>query len=139
MSPFALGVGLECMATPVTTRRPCANRSSARIGAKKSALDASAKRSQRATQFRPLGDRDDAASNAVAVAFARIVAERYPETRWLPVKPSRGNNGLVVPAGKVIRLLPGPTNVDTSRGIGHPAAPAACERATHEYGSNPSA
>lgn len=139
MSPFALGVGLECMATPVTTRKPCANRSSTRVGAKKSTLDASAKRSRRATQFRHLGDRDDAASNAVAVAFARIVAERYPGTRWLPVKPSRGDNGLVVPAGKVIRLLPGPANVDTRSRIGHPVTPAACERAAHEHGSNPGA
>ena len=125
------------MTTPVTTRKPCANRSSTRVGAKKSALDASAKRSLRATQFRHLGNRDD--TTRVAVAFARIVAERYPGTRWLPVKSSGGNNGFVVPAGKVLRLLPGPANVDTSGGIGHPATPAVCVRAAHKHGSDPGA
>jgi hypothetical protein len=126
------------MATPVTTRKPCANRSLTRVGAKR-ALDTSAKRSLRATQLRSLEDRGDAASNAVAIAFARIVAERYPGTRWLPVKSCEGDNGLIVPAGKVIRLLPGPANTDTSGGIGHPATPAACEGTAHKHSADPGA
>jgi hypothetical protein len=136
MSPFAFLVGLECMANLVTTRRPCSDRSSTHARAKKSPPDTAAKQYPPTVRSRHADDRDDAATNAVAVAFARIVAERYPGTSWLPIKPSRSDNGLVVPAGKVLRLLPGPADMDTSGWIGHSAAPAARERAPHEHGSN---
>lgn len=48
----------------------------------------------------------EAAANAVAGAFARIVAERYPGTSWRPVESGRSEDPLVAPAGKVIRLFP---------------------------------
>jgi hypothetical protein len=127
------------MATPVTTGRSHSDRSLARPSAKESVLGASTKRNPKATGFRHGNDGNAAASKAVAVAFARIVAERYPGTSWLPVKPPRSDDRLVVPAGKVLRLLPGPANVNASGGIGHPAAPAAYERAPYEYSSNPGA
>lgn len=127
------------MATPATTGRPSADRSPARTRPQKRAPDTAAKRNPRATRSRQTEARDDAASKAVAVTFARILAERYPGTSWLPVKPPRDDDGLVVPAGKIVRLLPGPANVDTSGGIGNPAASAACERAPYEYRSNPGA
>lgn len=76
------------------------------------------------------------AAAAVALAFARVMAERYPGTNWLPTKRSRSDDRLVVPAGKVIRLLSGPADMDTSGGIGHPAAPTAYERAPHEHGAD---
>jgi hypothetical protein len=50
-----------------------------------------------------IDDRDDAATIAVATAFARIVAERYPGTSWQPAKSSGSDDR---PAGKVIRLFP---------------------------------
>lgn len=127
------------MATPLTNRKPRSDRSSARVRREKSAPNAAAKRGPKPTSLRQTEARNDAASKAVAVAFARIVAERYPGTSWLPVKPPRNDDGLVVPAGKVLRLLPGPANVNTSGGIGNPTAPAAHERAPYEYGPNPGA
>ncbi len=127
------------MATPVTTGRSRSDRLLARPSVKESVLGASTKRNPEATRFRHGNDCNAAASKAVAVAFARIVAERYPGTSWLPVKPPRSDDGLVVPAGKIVRLLPGPANVDTSGGIGYPAAPAAYKRAPYEYSSNPGA
>lgn len=139
MSPLTSCVGLECMAALVTTRRPCSDRSSARNRRKPSARDASAKRYPPTTRSQQLDDRTGVATNPVAAAFARIVAERYPGTVWLPVKPSGGHNGLVMPAGKVLRLLPAPANMDTNSGIGDTAASTACERAPHEHSSNPGA
>lgn len=136
MSPSASRVGLECMATLVTTRTPYSDRSSAHTRRHKSAPDASAERYPTAARSPHPDDRDDAATNAVATAFARIVAGRYPGTSWLPVKSSRSDDPLVVPAGKVVRLLPGPADMDTRSGIGHPAAPAAYERAPHEHGAD---
>jgi len=79
------------------------------------------------------------AAEAVALAFARVMAERYPGTNWLPAKRGRSDDDLVVPAGKVLRLLSGPADMDTYGGIGHPAAPAAYERAPHEHGADPRA
>jgi hypothetical protein len=135
MSPLALRVGLRCVANLLATRRPCSDRSSTHARAK-SQRGTAANQYLPAARSRHADDCDDAATNAVAVAFARIVAERYPGTSWLPIEPSGSDDGLVVPAGKVLRLLAGPANMDTSGGIGHPAAPAACERAPHEHGSN---
>lgn len=89
--------------------------------------------------IQPIGDRECQATHAVALAFARIASQRYPGTSWLPVKRSRGNDGLVVPAGKVVRLLPSPADVDTSARIGNPTAPAAHERAPYEYSADPRA
>lgn len=77
-----------------------------------------------------------AAADAVATTFARILAERHPGTTWLPVERSRSNDGLVVPAGKVVRLLPAPADVNTSAGIGNPTAH---ERAPYEHSTNPRA
>jgi hypothetical protein len=51
------------------------------------------------------------ASDAVALAFATIVSQHYPGTSWLPVKRSGSNDSFVMPAGKVVRLLPGPANM----------------------------
>lgn len=136
-SPLASHVGLECMATLVTNRRPCSDHSSARLIDDKSAPDASAQRHPTATRSLHVDDRDAAATNAVAAAFARIVAERYPGTSWLPIKSGRGDDPLVVPAGKVIRLLASPADMDTSGRIGHPAAPAAYGRASDEHGADP--
>jgi hypothetical protein len=139
MSPLRSRVGLERMAALLTTSRHIADRSSGCIGPRKSARDASAKRYPPTRRSRHVDDRTEVATNAVAVAFARIVAERYPGTVWLPVKRSGGHDGLVVPAGKVFRLLPAPANMDASGGIGDSAASAACERAPHEHGANPGA
>lgn len=50
-------------------------------------------------------DCDDIAMTAVATAFVRIVAERYPGTSWQPVESSRDDR-LVVSTGQVIRLFP---------------------------------
>jgi hypothetical protein len=127
------------MGIPVTTPKPRADRSSARLGAKKRPTDPAAKRGPKATHSHRVEARDNAASQSVAVAFARIVAERFPGTSWLPVEPSRNHDGLVMPAGKMLRLLPSPANVDASARIGDPAAPAAYERAPYEYGANPGA
>ena len=87
--------------------------------------------------IQPSGDRERQATDAVALAFARIVSQRYPGTTWLPVEPSRSHDSLVVSAGKVLRLLAGPADVDASARIGGPAAPTAYERAPYEYGANP--
>lgn len=76
------------------------------------------------------------ATLAVATAFARIVAKRYPGTSWLPIESSRSDDRFVVPAGKVIRLLSGPADMDASGGIGHPATPTAYGRASHEHGAD---
>lgn len=113
------------METLLTTRKPGLDRSSSRIRDRGSAAEATAKPHPPVTRPRPADDSGDAAANAVAAAFARIVAERYPGTSWLPVKRSRGHNGLVVPAGKVLRLLPGPADMDPGACIDHapPAAP----------------
>jgi hypothetical protein len=72
-----------------------------------------------------IGDRESRATDAVALAFARIVSQRYPGTSWLPVKRRRSNDGLVLPTGKVVRLIPGPTDVHAEGRIGHSAASAA--------------
>lgn len=90
------------------------------------------------TDARPLhvDDRYAVATGAVATAFARIVAERYPGTSWLPVKSSRSDDPLVVSAGKVVRLLAGPTDMDTSGGIGDSASSTAYGRASHEHGAD---
>jgi hypothetical protein len=125
MSPLASRVGSDCMATLVTTPRPASDGSAARVRPKKNWSGASAQRYPTAARSPHVDDRDAAATNAVATAFARIVAERYPGTSWLPVKSSRSDDRFVVPAGKVLRLLPGPTDMDTGSGIGHPAAPTA--------------
>lgn len=137
MSLSALLVGLDRMATLAATRRPVSNSLSACVKATESAPDTGTRRNRPATQSRHSDARNEAARKAVAVAFARIVAERYPGTSWLPVKPYWGNDGLIVPTGKIVRLLPDPANVNTSSRIGHPAAPAACERTPYEYRSNP--
>lgn len=79
------------------------------------------------------------ANDAVALAFTTIVSRRYPGTSWLPVKRSGSNDGFVVPTGKVVRLLPGPTDVHAEGGIGHPAASATDRRASHEHRANPCA
>lgn len=79
------------------------------------------------------------ANDAVALAFTTIVSRRYPGTSWLPVKRSGSNDGFVVPTRKVVRLLPGPTNVHAKTGVGHPAASAADRRASHEHRANPCA
>src|SRR6202035_6064305 len=55
-----------------------------------------------------------AAMAAAATAFARIIAERYPGTSWQPVKSSRSDDPLVVSTGKVVRLLAGPADMNTS-------------------------
>lgn len=69
-----------------------------------SALDADA---QNLTAAFPHGDgRGKAAANAVAGAFARIVAGRYPGTSWRPVELGRSEDSLVAPTGKVIWLFP---------------------------------
>lgn len=76
----------------------------------------------------------DAATRAVAGAFARLLAERYPGTSWLPVKRGDGDGALVVPAGKVLRLLPGEADAH-ALGRGR-SVPAASGRASHEDGSD---
>jgi hypothetical protein len=125
MSPLASCVGSDCMATLVTTRKSPSDGSAAHARPKKSSSGASAQRYPIAARSPYVDDRGAAAANAVATAFARIIAERYPGTSWLPVKSSRSNDRFVVPAGKVLRLLPGPADMDTDSGIGHPAAPTA--------------
>lgn len=76
------------------------------------------------------------AARAVALAFARVMAERYPGTSWLPVKSSRSDDRLVVPAGKVLRLLSGPADMDTSGRVGDSASSTAYGRASHEHGAD---
>lgn len=126
------------MATLITTRKHCSDRSSARLIHNKSAPDASAERYPTATRSLHINDRDDAATDAVTTAFARIVAERYPGTSWLPVKASRSDDRLVVSTGKVIRLLSGPADMDTNGGIGDSASATANGRASHEHGADAS-
>jgi hypothetical protein len=125
MSPFASRVGSDCMATLDPTPRPASDGSASRVRPKKNSSGASAQRHPIATRSLYADDRGAAATNAVATAFARIIAERYPGTSWLPVKSSRSDHRFVVPAGKVLRLLPGPADMDTDGGIWHPAAPTA--------------
>jgi len=122
MSPLASCVGLACMATLVTTRRSPSDGSAAHVRPNKGSSGASTQRHPIATRP-PHVDDHDAATNAVATVFARIVADRYPGTSWLPVKSSRSEDRVVVPAGKILRLLPGPADMDTGSGIGHPAPP----------------
>jgi hypothetical protein len=76
------------------------------------------------------------AAGAVALAFARVMAERYPGTNWLPTKRGRSGDRLVVPAGKVIRLLTSPADMDPGGRIGHPTAPTAYGRTPHEHGAD---
>jgi hypothetical protein len=76
------------------------------------------------------------ATAAVARAFARVMAARYPGTSWLPVEPARSDDRFVVPARKVVRLLPGPADMDAGGGVGRFAAPCACERAPDEHGAD---
>jgi hypothetical protein len=118
MSPSASLVGLECMATADTTRTPSADRASARVRRDKNTSSAGTRRDPTATESTHDDDRAAAAANAVAAAFARILAERYPGTSWLPIESPRSEHRLVVPAGKVIRLVPGPADMDRSNGIG---------------------
>lgn len=122
MSILASRVGSDYMAPLATTREPPSDGSAVRLRPKKSSSDARVQLYPTAARSPHVDDRD-AATDAVATAFARIVAERYPGTSWLPVKSSRSDDRFVVPAGKVLRLLPGPADMDTDRGIGHPAAP----------------
>lgn len=126
------------MVNLLNERGPHADRSWTHARPKKSRAGAAAKRYPPARP-RYAEDRENAARRAVAVAFARIVAERYPGTSWLPAERSGSDDGLVVPAGKVLRLLPGPADVDAGGWIGHSAAPAAGERAPYEYGADPGA
>lgn len=109
-----------------TTPTSASGRPPARIKPKKIVPNTRTQRGPTPTRSRQGDDHIHApATEAVATAFAQIVAERYPGTSWLPVKSSRKNNRFVVPAGKVIRLLPGPADMDTRGGIGHPATPTA--------------
>lgn len=138
-SRLALPVGLECVATFIPTQDPRSDHFSAHNDAEDEVADARTKQHLPATQPRHTKDSNDAAMSAVAAAFARIVAERHPGTTWLPIERSRGNDGLVVPAGKIVRLLPGPADMNASAGIGHPTAPATHERAPYEHSADPSA
>jgi hypothetical protein len=126
------------MANPIAQRGPYADRSWTRAKPKKSRAGAAAERYPPA-QPQHAESREDAARKAVAVAFARIVTERYPGTSWLPAERSGSDDGLVVPAGKVLRLLAGPADVNAGGRIGHPAAPPAGEGAPYEYGADPGA
>ncbi len=127
------------MATPVTTRRPPSDHELARLATKKRPANQAAKRTPKPTSPRQPKARNTAASKAVAAAFARIAAERYPGTTWLPVEPQRSDDPLVVPAGKLLRLLPGPADMNASAGIGNSAAPTAHQRAPYEHSADPSA
>ncbi len=53
-----------------------------------------------------IDDRHEAATIAVATAFARIVAKRYPGTSWKPVKLTGSQDHLAEPVGEVVRLFP---------------------------------
>jgi hypothetical protein len=127
------------MPTPITTGRPSVARAPARTKRQKRPPHPAAKRDPNPTRARQAEARHDAASKAVAAAFARIVAERYPGTTWLPLERSRSNDSFVVPAGKILRLLPGPADMNTDARIGNPTAPAAHERAPYEHSPNPGA
>jgi hypothetical protein len=83
--------------------------------------------------FRSRHSADPRAADAVARAFARILAERYPGTSWLPVKRDEPGAHLGVPSGKVIRLLPGPADQDPLGGVRPTATPPTDSRATHEH------
>ena len=77
----------------------------------KSAPEAGGQRYPIAARSSHVDDRDDVATNAVATAFARIVAERYPGTSWLPVKSSRSDDRDAVPSdlgGKLLLYLQSP-------------------------------
>lgn len=76
------------------------------------------------------------AAEAVAFALARVMAERYSGTSWLPVKSSRSDDRFVVPAGKVIRLLSSPADMDTSDRIRGSASSTPNGRASHEHGAD---
>lgn len=121
MSLLASHVGSDCMATLATTPKSPSDGSAARIRPNESSSGASVQRYPTTARSPHLDDRDDVATNAVATAFARIVAERYPGTSWLPVKSSWSDNRFGVPAGKVLRLLPGPADMNTCSGVEHPA------------------
>lgn len=81
-------------------------------------------------------ERERWATNAVAAAFAKVIAERYPGTSWLPVQRDGGGRSLSVPTRKVVRLLPGPADQDTLTGIGDAATPAANGRAPDEHSAD---
>ena len=66
---------------------------------------------------------DPRAADAVAVTFARILAERHPGTSWLPVKRDEPGAHLGVPCRKVIRLLPAQQIRTRSAGSGPPPRP----------------
>jgi hypothetical protein len=127
------------MATLLTTQDPCLDHLSTCVGTQDDAPDTITKLGPPTTQPRHAKNSYDAARNAVATAFARIVAERHPGTTWLPIERPRGNDGLVVPAGKIVRLLPGPTDINASAGVRHPTAPAAHERAPYKHSADPGA
>jgi hypothetical protein len=113
------------MAPLATTREPPSDGSAVRLRPEKSSSDARVQLYPITARSPHDDDRNADATNAVATTFARIIAKRYPGTNWLPVKPSRSDDRFVVPAGKVLRLLPGPADMDTDSGIGHAAAPTA--------------
>jgi len=120
-----------------TTPTPPSGRPLARTKPETSPTEASAQPNPTFTRPPQVNDRiAAAAADAVAATFARIVAKRYPGTNWLPVKSSRSDDRLVVPAGQIIRLFPSPADMDTCSGIGQRATPSASERAPHEYGAD---
>jgi hypothetical protein len=111
------------MATPLKTSGSTSHRSSIRRQYRKQ-LHACSDRHPETVWPRTKISTSNAA-DAVGFAFARVMAERYPGTIWLPVKPGRSDDGLIVPAGKVVRLLPGPADMDAGGGIGYLSAPSA--------------
>lgn len=123
------------MATLARTHKRFPGSASARLRATERTPDAS-NEYVAGTQPSQVGDRERRAADAVALAFARNVSQRYPGTSWLPVKRGRSDDRLVVPAGKVLGLLSGPADMNTGGGIRHPAAPAAYGRATHKHGAD---
>jgi hypothetical protein len=78
------------------------------------------------------------ASHAVALAFAQVIAERYPGTSWLPVERNGSNDLRGMPAGKVIRLAVSPQDQHARPGVGRPTTPAAPRRASHKHRTNAS-
>jgi hypothetical protein len=80
--------------------------------------------------------REHRAANAVALAFAQVVAGRYPGTSWLPVERDRRGRCLGMPSGKVVRLLTGPADHHPLSGIGGTTTPAMNGRAPYEHSTN---
>lgn len=134
MSRWLPIVGLECVATSLKASGRTSHQASIRRQHRERTR---AHRDGHPTVALPHA-RDSSADGAKAVgfAFARVMAERYPGTSWLPLKPGRRDDGLVLSAGKVVRLISGPADVDAGDGIGCPAAPTANGRASHEDGAD---